>query len=1206
MPQELYQELLDRFGRLRRRRESLRLRSGILNGFSCILLVSLLVICVEAVFHLSIIGRTILFFTAGGIGIATFLKFSYAPILETLGLRQKVSDEYLAHAIGNHFSQVEDRLLNVFQLSRSLNSENTAIFGSPSFAGAAFSNTYSSVRNLDFNAILDGRPAKRSLIFFLISSALFLGAFFGANSDMLGATNRLIHFRTFYQKPAPFVFEVQPGNTKILRGGPIKITVATSGEQLSRIILRTREEGANDFEKIELSSVGRTLSPSGTKDGLIVHPTGETQFVYEFRAQRPTEYYVESRDIESDHFTISILEQPIIHQLSVMVTPPAYTHERSVKLNDNFGDITALMGTRADFAITSSKELLSAKIVFTSHPSVTIDSVKTAPKAEQQKIYGLAVNGLSVSGQVSFHESGTYHIELLDKDSIISEHPIEYNVSITQDESPSIALIEPGERAELPSSMRVPMVIKLHDDFGFSHLRIGYRLRASKYAPEEKEYKWFDVPLSNYITQDLDVPYIWNLTKLELAPQDEVGYILEVADNDNISGPKKSRTSEFSIHFPSVEEIFKRADEQANRAEENLKDIKQDAEELKKKVDAVVEEMRPAKTSDMAKKQQDFSSKKDAEQILKRQEELNNRVSDVKKDLEQMTKQLEQQKAISPETMQKYAELQKLFEEIKSPELDMAMKKLEDAMKNVDTKQLQEAMKNFQLNEEQFKKSIERTANILKKIKMEQKVDELMKRSDQLAKDQEKTAQKQDDLANKNEKENPEQKASDEKKQSDAKNELDRMKQEAKDVAKDMKKLPENMQAPEEMKDAQEALNDPSMEQAMDDAQDAMKKGENKRASKRSQDASKKAKTARNKLSDLKKKLAQNEKQKTMADLKKLRDEMNRLSKAEEGLKKESMQAPPQSNVFRNFADDQAEKKEELGNAASEMFQAAQRSTEFTADMGKSLGEAFNNMQGALEAMTERDQPSSIQHTQKAMAALNKTAQEAQQALNSMAESQKGGKGNPGDGTCDNPGGTNPSGQPGPDGKPGGSAMSQFLSSIEKLAAQQQALNDQMQGGNTPGGNAQQEAMRQQSQLSKMAAQQQAIQKGAKDLADEQQNSKEGSKKAQEDLRKIADDMQEVISQMHEKGISPETIQRQERILSRLLEAQRSINERDKDQSRESKSAENIRHDAPRELDLNSDDARRALRDEMLRSSGGGYSKDYQALIRKYLEKLEK
>jgi hypothetical protein len=223
-----------------------------------------------------------------------------------------------------------------------------------------------------------------------------------------------------------------------------------------------------------------------------------------------------------------------------------------------------------------------------------------------------------------------------------------------------------------------------------------------------------------------------------------------------------------------------------------------------------------------------------------------------------------------------------------------------------------------------------------------------------------------------------------------------------------------------------------------------------------------------------------------------------------------------------------------------------------------------------------------------------------------MAEPNKGGKGNPGDGgSCDNPGGSNPSDQPGGDQSGGGSPMQQFLSQIEKLAAQQQALNDQMQGLGGQG-SAQQEAMRQQAQLSKMAAQQQAVQKSVKELADEQASSKEGNKKAQEDLKKIADDMQDVISQMRESGISPETIQRQERILSRLLEAQRSVNERDKDQNRESKPGDNLKHEAPRTLDLNSDDARRALRDEMLRSKDGGYSKDYQVLIRKYLEKLEK
>ncbi len=49
-------------------------------------------------------------------------------------------------------------------------------------------------------------------------------------------------------------------------------------------------------------------------------------------------------------------------------------------------------------------------------------------------------------------------------------------------------------------------------------------------------------------------------------------------------------------------------------------------------------------------------------------------------------------------------------------------------------------MQNMKQNEDQFRKSIERTENILKKIQAEQKVDELMKSSSELANQEQKTA----------------------------------------------------------------------------------------------------------------------------------------------------------------------------------------------------------------------------------------------------------------------------------------------------------------------------------------------------------------------------------------------------------------------------------------------------------------------------------
>ncbi|HEY6171899.1 MAG TPA: hypothetical protein VIX80_06555, partial [Candidatus Kapabacteria bacterium] len=349
-------------------------------------------------------------------------------------------------------------------------------------------------------------------------------------------------------------------------------------------------------------------------------------------------------------------------------------------------------------------------------------------------------------------------------------------------------------------------------------------------------------------------------------------------------------------------------------------------------------------------------------------------------------------------------------------------------------------------------------------------------------------------------------------------------------------------------------------------------------------------------------------KQKNLADLKRIRDEMNRLSKEEESLKKRSQQALPSSNVFRDMAAEQAERKEELGNAASQMMQLAQRTTVVTPQMGKTMGEAFAKMQDAQEAMTERMQSNAVQSTQSAMTALNKSAQEAQSAMEQMQQGSacpNGDGSNPGEGQSGEgqPGGGDPFGS----GK-GGSAMQQFLDQIGKLTEQQMALGEQMKQmmGGQQGSGGQQEMLRQQAEAARATAGQSAVQKSLEDLAREQKNANTGNKKAADDLKKLSEEMQELVSDMRSKGVNQQTIQRQEKILSRLLEAQRSVNERDKEETREANTGENVSRSTPGTLKLSEEDTRKAIREEMMRSGNGGFSKDYQILIRKYFEKLGK
>ncbi len=556
--------------------------SGVSNGLAAAMVVSLAAIVAEMLGHFSIEGRTWLFFSALALACGGLLGFILPPLLVRLGIRPRVTDDELATAVGRHYPALSDRLVNSLQLARPLFLESSVIVGSPQFALAAFQNSYGAARDVDFNAIVDDRPAKRSALIFFFSLAIGISLFFGAKSEMLSATTRLTHFRTFYQKPAPFTFVVFPGDKRVMRGDSVRVVIATRGEQLTQIQLRVREEGQKDFDVATVTA--SPLDSNFTRQGF------HSGFVYIIRAQHPVEYYAEAREIESDRYKISVLDHPTVRSLMVEVDPPAYTRQKAAKLSENIGDIVGVAGTRGVFRIVASTALAKAMVVF--NPADSLGHPTN--RSDQSDAYSLAIADSIATGAVTFLRSGTYHIDLLDRDSVASEHPIEYTVSITKDEPPQIVLIEPSSHTELPSDMRLDMLARIHDDFGFRGVRLGYKMTKSKYLKPDTAFKWATVPLSNYNTQDLDVPYIWNLTPLSIGPEDEMTYVMEVTDNDAVTGPKSTRTPEYTLRVPSVEEIFKRADEEANKAQQDMNSVKQDAEELQKKVNEA--DARPAKT----------------------------------------------------------------------------------------------------------------------------------------------------------------------------------------------------------------------------------------------------------------------------------------------------------------------------------------------------------------------------------------------------------------------------------------------------------------------------------------------------------------------------------------------------------------------------------------------------------------------------------
>lgn len=235
-------------------------------------------------------------------------------------------------------------------------------------------------------------------------------------------------------------------------------------------------------------------------------------------------------------------------------------------------------------------------------------------------------------------------------------------------------------------------------------------------------------------------------------------------------------------------------------------------------------------------------------------------------------------------------------------------------------------------------------------------------------------------------------------------------------------------------------------------------------------------------------------------------------------------------------------------------------------------GDALRAMGESTEALTERSSRQAVGEQKTSMMHLNELALLLSDLMDQMQNQQAGGQ--------------------------GGQSMQQMMQQLQQMSGQQQKLNEQIQQmlndmqGNRLGQDAQQ-------RLRQMAAQQDALRRQLKELS----RNRELNGKALGDLNKIAEEMEKTIEELQRGGASRRTVQRQQEILTRLLNASKSLRERGKEKKRESEEGQSFNRQSPGELTPaeQAEELRRAL----LRALESGYAPDYEELIKRYFELLQ-
>lgn len=1128
---EIRNELVHRLAVVRKKDNLASLAYGVLFAASVIVGAVLIALLTEQLFHLPVVARTVLFWliVAGAIGLLAW--FVVRPLLKLLHVLPPENDTQTAAKVGKMFPGINDHLVNILQLYNER--QNTQLF-SPELIDASFEDVRREIEPLDFTTVVSFAPAKRMAKALGVVFAVAVVLPLLSPNGFFSAANRLWHYAELFAPPLPFRLVVQPGNIEVVKGASVAVTVRVEPESAAgstalenlpkQLLLLSKPEGQGQFEERMLTSNTAGL------------------FTHEFSSLKSTTtYYVKAGEVSSEEYTLSVMDRPIVKMLRLTLNFPAYAKLPARQLDDNVGDVTALRGTRIALSVESNKPLAEAWLLFS-------DSTSTQ----------LTVNGTKAAGTMGLLKERQYTIHLKDEEGMPSTDAIEYSLKIVPDAYPTAKIVFPGANMDIAENTQLNMLYRITDDYGFTSLRLAYRLIHSRYEQPWPDFRFVNVPLPSAAAHELDIAHLWSLKELSLVPEDVLSYYLEVFDNDNVSGPKSGRSETYLLRLPSLDEVFADVNKAHEVSLEGMKEALQQAEQARKELEELQQEMK--------KNQQkmDWQQQKKAEEMLKKYEEIQKKMEEVTKTIDEMVKKMERNETLSRETLEKYEELQRLMEELNSPEFAEAMKKMQQAMMQLSPEMMRQAMQQFQFNEEQFRKSIERTMNLLKRIQIEQKMDEMVKRTEELLKKQEEL-QKQTEQANPSDQNKRSELAQ---RQKDLAEQLEQLQKELAELQKKMEEFPTEMPL-NEMQQARSELDQADLAQQMEEIARQLQQQQMQSAMQNQRHAMQKMGSFMQRMQQMQQAMRENQQRQIVNEMRRALQDLLSLSKRQEALKNQSRQLEPNSQQFRDNAQAQMEILRDLANVTQGLSKLSQKTFAITPEMGKAIGDAMRQMSQAMQSLDQRNGQQAGGQQQGAMGSLNEASQLLQSAMQGMMQGQGMGMG-----------------------------MAGFMQRLQQMTGQQQGINQGTQ-------NLQGMSQQQLAELGRLAAEQGMVRKSLEQLAKEAAQTGELSKMLG-DLNKIAQEMREVQTDLAQGNVNPETLKKQERILSRLLDSQRSARERDFEKKRRAETGTNVARKSPGEIDLSTQEGRNRLQQDLQKAIEEGYARDYQELIKRYYEALER
>ena len=823
-----------------------------------------------------------------------------------------------------------------------------------------------------------------------------------------------------------------------------------------------------------------------------------TEFIYRFKnISKNQSFKLQGGGFYSDDYKIKVVPRPVIINYTVSLEYPAYIRRQNEEIA-NTGDFSVPIGTNITWKFNTE----------------AVDSVFLKTNiSEKPTIKKLSDNSFSTTVKVM--ESFDYVI-IPQNSFTISRDSLLHQITVIPDMYPEIMV----ETLIDSSNYNLAFYTgQIKDDYGFDKLDFIVKKRNVKHPDKILEDTRKSINIDRSVNSQTFF-YNADFSDINIEPGDRIEYWFEVWDNDRINGSKSTRSSLGTVEVPGIAEREQQIADRQNEMTTEMTSVQKELLRLSKEIEQLQKTI-------LQKESISWEDTQKLQQMLEQQQELQSKVEKLKDENTALNRLQNEINPYNEDIMKKQQELQKLFDDIMTDEMKKLFEDIQNLLDKLDREKMQDALNQMKLSNKDLMDDLDRTLELFKQLEMEKMITETVEKLNKLAEEQDELLKETSDAGSDSE-------------------ELDKKQEEIAEqfekIKEDINKLEEKNEELEEKYDMIETGDtQKDIENSMQKSRENLQKNQKKNAAPHQKDASDKMKEMAENFMDMMMQMQNEQLGEDIKMVRKLLEDLVDISFDQEDMIDKTININKMDPRFNQILSDQKKINDDLRLVEDSLNAIARRQLAIQQFILREISQINHNVEETLKSLEDRNISVAGTRQQFVMTSINNLALMLSEALEQMNEDMMS---NSDDGSsCPNP----------------GSGQGKSKKNMKSMKDLQQQMNQQMEqlknqmgkqgeeGKPMPGGQTMSE------QFARMAAQQEALRRQMQDYIEE---LKKETGKGDGNAMKAIEEMEETEKDLVHKRITNETLLRQERILTRLLESEKAEMEREQEERRESREAE--------------------------------------------------